>query len=325
MSLEAGDTEFDSSVSDAADALLDRWKDAEEPSKDDTGATADEEGDETTPDTSDVEESDAADEAEGADSDAENEAADEADDQDDAEAIVEIEVDGEKREFTIEKLKRLAGQEAALNRKSMEAAEMRKQADRDAELFGALIGQAEQFALDRLAVFEDIDWNTAPLEYGLETYNAWRGEFAAAQAEIEQLRQMKTQADDHLRAHRDAVARREWEEALPILERDIEGWNDQHLNDLAAYAREHAPNVPEWTNAELIKILDKAMRHDRQAAAKAKAKDVIVKKKATGPTRAVAKTDNSSPSRKGDEAMAKLRKTGSTEDAMAALLDRWKA
>lgn len=118
---------------DAEDMFAKMWGlDAETPSKDTESdkdedkddaegqdAEDDNEGSEETPETDDGEEGD-----------------EEGDDKDEGSTVevkdehkFKVTVDGEEREFSLGQLKRLAGQEAALTRKSQEVAETRKTLD----------------------------------------------------------------------------------------------------------------------------------------------------------------------------------------------------
>src|SRR3546814_13952670 len=68
-------------------------------------------------------------------------------------AVVKVVVDGEETEVTVGSLKRLAGQEAALTRKSQEVEVVGGRA-------ALMIQGAIEVVLEELAPYKDIDWLT---------------------------------------------------------------------------------------------------------------------------------------------------------------------
>lgn len=186
---------------DVPDAILARWEDADEnqPSEDGEG-TADqqvEEIEETT-DEVDLTEADEADqdeedeETELEEDETETEDQEEEDDEDDEDTvqlaqdddIVEITVNGEVVQHSVAQLKRLAGQEASLTRKSQETASKRKEAEdaisKNHAVFQTLLAKAEE----RHKPYANVDMLLASKTMDAEDLAAYAQGFGAKLAEF---------------------------------------------------------------------------------------------------------------------------------------------
>src|SRR3546814_256559 len=119
----------------------------------DDSSTDDTDGDEGDDSDADPDEGDDADEDDLGDDDGSNDEkpAPKAVPEDDA--VVKVVVDGEETEVTVGSLKRLAGQEAALTRKSQEVEVVGGRA-------ALMIQGAIEVVLEELAPYKDIDWLT---------------------------------------------------------------------------------------------------------------------------------------------------------------------
>ena len=121
-----------------SDAILSRWEDADENQLSEDGEEASQQVEEETDDDVDLVEVDETEEdiEEDTEPEEEDDANEDNDDEDeldsqfaDDDAMVEVTVDGKVVQQSVKELKRLAGQEASLTRKSQETASKRKEAD----------------------------------------------------------------------------------------------------------------------------------------------------------------------------------------------------
>ena len=141
------------------DAILARWEDADEDQSSDDGEEASQQvEEEETIDEVDLTETDEIDEDTEEDTELEEDETETEDTDDDSEEdtlqlaedddVVEITVDGKVVQHSVGSLKRLAGQEASLTRKSQETASKRKEADeaiqKNHAVFQTLLAKAEE-------------------------------------------------------------------------------------------------------------------------------------------------------------------------------------
>lgn len=232
---------------DAADMFFKRITDADD-------AILDHEEDETTEGTDDEVEDEAdtdaeepSDEAEDEDSDGDEE--DNSDEQSDTkskktsidlsdETTVRVKVDGVEQEFSLGSLKRLAGQEAALTRKSQEAAEVRKRADEAVEAYAHSLLHLRQKAAERFAPFEGTNLllmskhlTAEELAIVNEQANAARADLAFFDQELSTLARKREQEQN---AALKAQAEESWK-VLSDPQTGIQGWNMNLYNDLLGY------------------------------------------------------------------------------------------
>ena len=149
-----------------------------------------------------------------------------------------------------------------------------------------------------------------------EEVEFFRGEAAAA---TETVAKVNTQA--HREQAQAAVA------ALtdPKSPHHIEGWGDKLYGELMEFAEAQGlKTARQLVDPAAVKLIHKAMAYDRgRTLAETKMKNVASQPKS--PMRAAASTTSSPQDRRGDEALARLRRTGSTADAEAAFYARMRA
>lgn len=229
---------------------------------------------------------------------------------------VEVSVGGEVQKVTLGSLKRLAGQEADLTRQS-----------REIEVAGGQAAATLQAALaiveEDLAPYANIDWLVAQQQLDPETF-AWHRENAGRLAAkyqtltgaAEGFEQTFANRRNSVNADAKAAATRE-------LTADVPGWNDalhQEVLDYGATQGLDAAELKTVTNAKVLKLIRKAMLHDRAATvATSKVKEAPSKplkpgtRQAPGTVQAIA----------AKKAIARLQTSGSSDDAEAVLMGRW--
>ena len=336
-------------ISDAADAILDRWADGEDLSANDEELEATDEpsNEETEEDTSDTQDDEEQDYEEVEETDEDPDTNDEAQDQDEPEAeeeedetevllsddtLVEISVDGEVQQASLKDLKRLHGQEASLTRKSQEVAARRKEAEEalgKAHLsYQKLLERAEA----RMKPYQEVDMLVASRQMSTEDFAAFRRE---AQEAEKDLKFLKEEADAF---YKDAQAQQQQKvqqaatECIKVLSEKLPDWGDELYNSIRSYAVSQGlpqEQVDQYVDPQVIMILNKARLYDQTKATaqtkKAKAK-VIKLKQSKG---RVLKAKKAPPTRTDDQrarqqkARERLRSSTDLDDVADALLSRW--
>ena len=244
----------------------------------------------------------------------------------DDESVVKVSVDGQEMEVSVKDLKRLAGQEAALTRKSMELANRRKEAEEIGTYHAQGLHRLVQMAEEEYAPYADIDFNIAAKELTTEEYSALREEamskYQKYQFLTQELSQHQYQQSQHTAAlmHQQAYATIQ---ELSDPEVGIKGWGPELYEEIGTYAISKGMRPEVFTNildAPSLRILHDAYRLDR-------ARNVATKKKAANPQSVLKSSAAPDASRftgdKSKAALSKLRSSGSRDDAVTALLSRW--
>ena len=332
-------------IDDVPDAILARWEDAveEQPSEDGEG-TADqpvEEAEETV-DEVDLTEADEADqdeedeETELEEDETETEDQEEEDDEDDEDTvqlaqdddIVEITVNGEVVQHSVAQLKRLAGQEASLTRKSQETASKRKEAEdaisKNHAVFQTLLAKAEE----RHKPYADVDMLLASKTMDAQDFAALRKEAAESAAELKFLQEEADKFYQDIQANQQAQMQDAAKECVRVLEEDIPEWNNDLYNEIRSYAVSQGldqTEVDSYVDPAVIKILNKARLFDQGKQVATKKKKVAAKKKVLRSTKAP-EGDRVAKQRRLKKTQEKLGQRGAhMDDLTDALLARWEA
>jgi hypothetical protein len=244
-----------------------------------------------------------------------------------------VTVDGEEREFSLGSLKRLAGQEAALTRKSQEVANTRKLVDDRAAVQLAQMTTLLDRAKAKYEPFSKLDLLAASKDPNVsqEELVAVRNAAQAAYADVQFLEQESTRVVEALRtqARNDLIEQaRESIKVLSDPEKGIEGFNEQLYGEIRTFAVDSglpAEIVNDLVNPAAIKLINMARLYAKgqtkvQTAKsdKKKAPKRIVKSTATAETTKKVKT-----TAKATEPMKRLKQTGSVDDAADAFMARW--
>lgn len=232
-------------------------------------------------------------------------------------AVVKVVVDGQETEVTIGSLKRLAGQEASLTRKSQEA-----------ELVGGraamLLQGALNSVLEELEPYKDTDWELLRNEMEPEEFRWHRENFTKNQKRFSQLMDAGKNFEQLVEARQANIIREQAAEARKELEADIPGWNDQLYAEVMQFGIDQGldeADVRKIANAKVFKLLHMAMQYK-------KGEQVVTKKINQSPTRVKKSSGREAiadaPS-KNLKALEKKLQTGraTDDDAVALLLGRW--
>ena len=332
-------------IDGGADAFLSRMLDAEKPSK------AEDEGEqEAEVETTEAEGSEGADEAQDAEGDEdpsvseddeEGSSEEESEDQEDQEGSaedkkadkgkknapddleVEITVGDETHKVSVKDLKRLYGQEAALTRKSQEAAQLRKTAEETAQKHGAALERLMKAAQERWKPYENIDFMLAAKEMDSESYKQLR---ADAQDAFGHLKFIQTELEGYVSEQenqRKAAFTQAAQDAIKTLsdpEKGIPGWNNQLYDEIRTFAVAQGMEpgvVNSIIDPTAIKIINFARLYlkGKQAAAEK------VKRVANAPKKVLktttTPTTKDATGQKKMKALEALKKSGGNRDAAA--------
>ena len=326
------------SYDDVPDAILSRWEDADENQSSDDGEEASQQVEEQeTNDDVDLVEVDETEEdiEEDTEPEEEDDANEDNDDEDELEsqfadddAMVEVTVDGKVVQQSVKELKRLAGQEASLTRKSQETASKRKEADEAINKNHAVFQTLLQKAEEKYKPYSEVDMLLASKTMDADDFALLRKEAQDAETELRFLREEADKFYSDVQTQNQQALRDAAKQAVEVLQNDIPEWSDDLYNDIRAYAMEQGMDeatVNTIVDPTAIKILHKARLFDQGKQVATVKKKVAAKKKVLRSTKAP-EGERAVKARRMKKAQEKLSMRGSdTEDIADLLLSRWEA
>jgi hypothetical protein len=253
--------------------------------------------------------------------------------------FVKVKVDGEDREFAIKDLKRLAGQEASLTRKSQEVAVARKTVDEQTKVHQARLDTMLDRARKAWEPYSKINLLVAAKTLEADQLQALQQEMQAKWDDLQFIEKEGQTLAKQITEKTAADKAKAAQECIKVLSdptTGIEGWSEKVYTDLCAYAKEQgipADYVNDLTDPIAFKLIQKAMLFDQGKAKVTQAKDKAAKaNKNKTPPKKIVKSSQSGQANKDvlkpskpDDAMKKLRNTGDRDDAAEALLAMWGA
>tara|TARA_B110000008_G_C16930302_1_gene548417 strand:+ start:683 stop:1744 length:1062 start_codon:yes stop_codon:yes gene_type:complete len=338
-------------LSDAADAILNRWEDAEKPSEDEEVEATTEDVDETDVEEVEIEEAEELEDDEEYEADPDEETEDEEDDDEDEEeddtteevkvasddTVVELKVNGETKQVSVKDLKRLAGQEASLTRKSQDLADQRKIAEEDFVRTTASYQKLLDRAKERLKPYSDMDMMIAQTQMDNETFAQLRQDAKQAEEDVKFLEEESNALLNDMQAKRQSAVQAAAKDCIRVLEDTMPDWGNEMYNDIRTYAVKNGlpqNEVDQYTDPNVIMLINKARLYDESKATaqskKAKAKVIkktkktkVLSSKKSPPTKTQIKKANA------EKAQQKLRDNpkygGGMDDIADALMARWES
>ena len=245
-------------------------------------------------------------------------------------AVVKVSVDGVETDFKVSDLKRLAGQELALRRQGEEASARRKSLDDEAVKIHTASNALIERAIERYKPYENIDWAQAAATLDPEDYKSLKQVATSAYQDLQFLSQGMEEFNSEQTKRRTAELTEIAKKSLAELsdpKTGISGFNESLYSEMRSYAI--SQGIPEHTmntmvHSEPLRLIHKAMLWDRQQQAKASTSKVV-----KTPTQVIKSRVNVEATRKAskasstDKSMARLKESGSVEDAANAFLSRW--
>lgn len=331
------DYQVPETVTPVEDAILARWStDApeEEPSQDESEeATADElpveEEDETDLVELDDEQDEASDEEDDADDTVEDETEDEQDVDSDVdisdETEVEFTVAGEVHTSTIGQLKRLAGQEASLTRKSQELARQRKDAEDASTRSHVVLQRLLTDAKERAKPYEEVDMLVASRTMDAEDFAQLRKEAQEAQSHLKFLEEEADSFYQDFQQKQQAAMRNAAVDAVKVLQETIPEWSNGLYNDIRSYAVAQGlpqEQVDQYVDPVVIQLINKARLFDQGKKVATVKKKSAAKKKVLRSKKAPANAETKAKAKKS-RALEDIRNSRDHEDIADAILKRW--
>lgn len=236
----------------------------------------------------------------------------------DDDAVVQVEIGGEARDFTLGSLKALAEREETITARGQEAEVVGGRA-------AATLQAALELAREDLAPYANVDWlvlqnQMEPAEFEWHRQNAGKAQerfnklVGAAQG-FESVMAERKQVET-ARAAKDCV------KVLTDPKQGIPGWSDKLYGEIMSFgvsAGLPEADVAGITNPAVIKLLHKAMLFER-------GQKVATTKVKAAPTKVIKGSQRNEGGRRAvdtKKAEARLGRTGSDEDAVAVLMGRW--
>lgn len=244
----------------------------------------------------------------------------------DDDAMFKVVVDGAEKMVSAKELKRLAGQEASLTRKSMELAARRKEAEEIGSYHAQGLAQLVKMAEDEYRPYANIDFLVAAKELSAEELKALREE---AKSKYEKYQFLTSELQTFTQRANEQRTRMMHEQAQATIaelsdpEKGIPGWGPKLYEEVGNYAISKGMQPEVFTSildAPSLRMLYDAYRYDR-------ARKVTTKKKAQAPQKVLKSSASPDTGRFGNDkskaSLAKLRQSGSRDDAVSALLSKW--
>lgn len=317
------------------DAILARWSaDAPEtePSQDESEeATAEElpTEEEDEPELEELEELDEASEDVDEADDVDDETEDEQDTDSNVDITDETEVEfvvaGETHTSTIGQLKRLAGQEASLTRKSQELAKQRKDAEDVSNRSHVVLQRLLADAKERAKPYEEVDMLVASRTMDTEDFAQLRKEAQAAQSHLKFIEEEADTFYKDLQQQQQAAMQNAAGEAVKVLQEAIPDWSNSLYNDIRSYAVAQGlpqEQVDTIVDPVVIQLLNKSRLYDQGKRVATVKKKTAAKKKVLRSKKAPANAQTRAAAKR-DKALDTLRNSRDSEDIADAILKRW--
>lgn len=322
---------------DAANKFLNMWDSDEQPTDEETEATdeevvEDEVTEEVTEEEDEVETEEVSEEEQ---TEEEVEETEEDEEEEEIEDSYTIKVDGEEIEVSLDELKSGYQRQSDYTRKAQALAEERKQneaiqserirLEQERQMYANGLQMLKEQQQDKLAEFDDVDWNTLKQEDEYQ-YMIKREEYRDAKEKVENAAQQQRIVQQQ-QAQAQAQARSEYvqNEYAKLIEQ-LPEWGDKDSTikqDLKKFAVDsgYAPEeVDQLVDHRSVLLLKKAMEFDKLT------KKVKPKKKAVKKVPKVQKSGRGKPKAEANnEAIKKkrtrLKKSGNTDDAASVFYD----
>ncbi len=328
---------FEPTGDEAVDGVLKKWMPAED--NEDAVKPSPKEKKEPDASTKDAKTEDTSEETPDGDEDADAKADGEDEDKPAAkkyaegDTYVKFTVDGKEQEFAVKDLTRLAGQEASLTRKSQEVAAQRKTVDEQGAKYLVGLNAVLEKAKERAKPYLDLDFLVVAQQVSPEDLAVLRKDAQRAFEEVNFYEKeldgfmgevAKRQQDEQVTSAREAI------KVLtgPVDKGGIEGWNDKVYDDTRAFAIKEGLNaglVNGLTDPAAIKLLHMAMQFAKSKTAVVTTKVNKVATKVVKSSASAAATNAFVKGAVAGKEMKTLKKSGRSDDAVAALEARWAA
>jgi hypothetical protein len=233
-----------------------------------------------------------------------------------------FEVDGQS--VTAEELKLGYLRQSDYTKKTQAVAEQRKAFEAQTAASEATISALMSAAGADISRFQNVNWEQAAID-NPDQYRQAKAAYEQAQSTYNLIKAQADQFQTQQQQQTDAAFKEAAKESLTVLKTNIPNWNNDLYYKIGDYAQGLGVSGEEFNQVSdhrVITALWKAMQFDQ-------AKQVTAKKKAkSSPTKTLSgsKADSTKAveSERARKTRERLGKTGTVEDAAAALLNRMK-
>ena len=233
-----------------------------------------------------------------------------------------FEVDGES--LSAEELKLGYLRQSDYTKKTQAVAEQRKAYEAQSAQTEATMNALLSAAGADLSRFQNVNWEKAAID-SPEQYKQAKAAYEQAQSTFNYIKEQADQYQTQQQQQADAANKEAATESLTVLKTNIPKWSNDLYYKIRDYAQTLGVNSDEFNQVSdhrLITALYKAMQFDQ-------AKKVTAKKKikpSASKTLSGSKADSTKAveSESARKTRERLRKTGTVDDAAAALLNRMK-
>lgn len=252
---------------------------------------------------------------------------------DNDDVFVKYKVGDEEHEVSVKSLTRLAGQEQALTKKSMEVAEQRKTIEVELARNVAATNNLLDRAKKRFEPYSKIDFLLAAKELPADEYTNLRQAAVAAYEDVQFLEKglndlmtgVQKQQHDELVTKAQAAIK---VLSGPVDQGGIEGWNEKLYDDIRSFAVTQGLDrqiVDNLVDPAALRLLNDAMLFRRGQSKVVTTKVNKTPKKVVKTTSAPTAATGGKDKSKVDAAMKRLRSSGSEDDAAEAFLASWES
>ena len=240
----------------------------------------------------------------------------------DDDMITKVKVGNDELEVSVKDLKRLHGQEKSLTIKSQEVAAQRKALEDKSLQYEASLQKLMEKAQERYKPYAEVDMLVAAKTMSDDDFMQLRRESQMAKEDLDFFTQEASKYAQNVKNEYQKRLQEEASKTIKILQERVPDWSQNLYNDVRSYAINQgltAEVVDTIVEPTAIEMMIKAMRYDQ-------GKKVATQKRVVRKQKRVLKSGTSNPTtakKRQSEAMERLHRTGSTDDATNAFLSKW--
>lgn len=240
----------------------------------------------------------------------------------DDDMITKVKVGDDELEVSVKDLKRLHGQEKSLTIKSQEVAAQRKALEDKSLQYEASLQRLMEKAQERYKPYAEVDMLVAAKTMSDDDFMQLRRESQMAKEDLDFFTQEASKYAQNVKNEYQKRLQEEASKTIKILQERVPDWSQNLYNDVRSYAINQgltAEVVDTIVEPTAIEMMIKAMRYDQ-------GKKVATQKRIVRKQKRVLKSGTSNPTtakKRQSEAMERLHRTGSTDDATNAFLSKW--
>lgn len=240
----------------------------------------------------------------------------------DDDMITKVKVGDDELEVSVKDLKRLHGQEKSLTIKSQEVAAQRKALEDKSLQYEASLQRLMEKAQERYKPYAEVDMLVAAKTMSDDDFMQLRRESQMAKEDLDFFTQEASKYAQNVKNEYQKKLQEEASKTIKILQERVPDWSQNLYNDVRSYAINQgltAEVVDTIVEPTAIEMMIKAMRYDQ-------GKKVATQKRVVRKQKRVLKSGTSNPTtakKRQSEAMERLHRTGSTDDATNAFLSKW--